>query len=57
MISLYKADLPEELLKQVVGHSASMDTFGVYGHAMDGDEERTVRIMDDVISGILSRVV
>ena len=57
MISTFKADLPEELLKQVVGHSASMDTFGVYGHLADGDAERTAKIMDNVVSGILSSVV
>lgn len=31
-ISIVQADLPEALLKQAVGHSASMDTYGIYGH-------------------------
>ena len=53
MISLYKADMPEELLKQVVGHSASMDTFGVYGHKMDSDTQRIIDTMDDVFGKIL----
>lgn len=53
MISLYKASVPEELLKSVVGHSASMDTFGVYGHALTGEARQTADIMDKVISAII----
>ena len=49
-VSLNKADLPLELLKAVVGHSSSMDTIGVYGHEVDGDQARTAAIMDDVIN-------
>ncbi len=30
--------LPEGMVKSLVGHSKQMDTFGVYGHAMDGDQ-------------------
>lgn len=36
-ISMCK-NVPLELLKQVVGHSNSMDTFGQYGHEIDGDK-------------------
>lgn len=32
------ASLPEGHLKQLVGHSASMDTYGVYKHAVDGED-------------------
>lgn len=45
-ISINKADMPVELLKSVVGHSLTMDTFGVYGHEVDGDKERAASIMD-----------
>ena len=45
-ISVNKADMPLELLKQVVGHSSSMDTIGIYGHEIDGDKERAAAIMD-----------
>lgn len=45
-ISINKADLPIELLKSVVGHSSAMDTFGVYGHEVDGDKERAAKIID-----------
>lgn len=53
MISVLKADVPEELLKRVVGHSHNMDTFAVYGHAVDGEMERARNIMNDVFSRIL----
>ena len=52
-ISLYKADVPVELLKAVVGHSASMDTFGTYGHTLSTDGERTAAAMDAVLTNIL----
>jgi integrase len=55
-ISLYKADMPEELTKRLVGHSESMDTFGVYGHEVDGDLERTAGIMDKVLGQYLKSV-
>lgn len=40
MISVAKADVPERLLKRIVGHSQTMDTFGICGHDVDGDLER-----------------
>lgn len=46
MISLAKADVPPELLKQMVGHSKSMDTFGVYGHEVEGENERVAGMLD-----------
>lgn len=49
MISMFQADMPEEYLKRVVGHSESMDTFGQYGHEMDEDAERTADIMEKVL--------
>lgn len=53
MVSVVKSDMPEALLKGMVGHSASMDTHGVYGHVVNGDLERTAKIVDDVYSRIL----
>lgn len=32
--------LPEGEIKQLVGHSQSMDTFGIYGHALQGESSR-----------------
>ena len=33
--------LPEGMVKSIVGHSAQMDTFGIYGHALTSDAEDT----------------
>lgn len=52
-ISLNKADLPLELVKAVVGHSSQMDTFGVYGHEIEGDRHRAAQIIDGVFENIL----
>ena len=52
-ISLNKADMPLELMKAMVGHSASMDTFAVYGHEVEGDRHRAAQIVDSVFDDIL----
>ena len=54
-ISINKADLPLELMKSVVGHSSSMDTFGTYGHEIEGDRHRAAKIIDEVFAGILNQ--
>ena len=53
-ISYAKADVPEVLLKAIVGHTDDMDTYGVYGHDVAGDRERTANILDSVFSRILN---
>lgn len=52
-VSAMKADLPLELMKAVVGHSEDMDTIGVYGHEIDGDQQRAAQIIDTVFEKIL----
>lgn len=52
-VSLTKNELPAELLKQLVGHSESMDTFGVYGHVMDGEMDRAATVLDEVFRNTL----
>lgn len=52
-ISMYKGSIPKELLKEVVGHSASMDTFGTYGHQFDGQLEDTAAAMDAVLKKVI----
>ena len=42
-ISIVKSTVPMPLLKQVVGHSDSMNTLGVYGHEVKGDAELSAR--------------
>lgn len=54
-ISVNKSDLPLELMKSVVGHSKSMDTFGVYGHEIEGDRHRAAAIIEDVFERILKQ--
>jgi integrase len=49
-ISMTNKDLPESLLKQVVGHSSAMPTDDVYGHEIDGDKQRAADIIDAVLS-------
>lgn len=53
-ISINKADLPLELMKATVGHSSAMDTFGVYGHKIEGDMHRAAQIVDEVFDNILN---
>lgn len=52
-VSIAQTEVPEALLKQVVGHSASMDTDGVYGHEVDGDKQRAADMIDAVFSRVL----
>ena len=45
-ISLTKTTLPEQTIKDIVGHSVSMPTFSVYGHLVDGESRRAAEIID-----------
>lgn len=45
--------LPAGEVKSLVGHSQSMDTFGVYGHALVGEDERTA----EKINGLFQKIV
>lgn len=53
-VSITKADMPEALLKRLVGHSASMDTTGVYGQDVDGELERAANIIDQIFDTLLN---
>lgn len=57
MISLSQADVPEHLLKRMVGHSKAMDTFKVYGHEVDGEMPRAAGILDRAFNRILEQCV
>lgn len=52
-ISLGKTDLPLQLMKAVVGHSSSMDTYGTYGHEIDGERHQAAEIIENVFQRIL----
>ena len=45
-ISLMKNVMPEAMIKDIVGHSTSMDTFGTYGHIMKEDARKAADIID-----------
>ena len=53
-ISILKNDMPEQMLKDLVGHSVNMDTYGVYGHVVNGEMERAKNIMDSTFARVLS---
>lgn len=47
--------LPEGLVKPLVGHSQSMDTFGVYGHEIEGEAWETARRVNSLFLEILKQ--
>lgn len=47
--------LPEGLVKSIVGHSRDMDTFGVYGHAVAGDDDFTSEELQKVVEKVLKK--
>jgi hypothetical protein len=40
-------------LEQTVGHSTKMDTFGTYGHELEGEMNRFANIMEKFFNVIL----
>ena len=45
--------LPDGQIKPLVGHAKDMDTFGIYGHQMDGDDEETAMEINEIFSKII----
>ena len=45
--------LPEGMVKSIVGHSAQMDTFGIYGHVLTSDANDTTKALQDRFDTIL----
>lgn len=52
MISVVSPEVPDALLKPIVGHSEAMDT-DIYRHVVDGQAARAAELIDDVFSRIL----
>lgn len=52
-VSMMQNDLPEQMVKAIVGHSASMDTYGIYAHAVTGDMEKSAKIQNIVFEKAL----
>lgn len=51
-ISLMKNVMPEQSIKDIVGHSVSMDTFGTYGHIVQGEDLKSASVIDLTFSEI-----
>lgn len=51
-VSIVKT-LLEGYLKQIVGHSKDMDTYGVYSHDAEGDKEKTSKLVEDIFTNII----
>lgn len=47
--------LPEGYVKSLVGHSQNMDTFGVYGHYLEGDKEKETELLSNVFDTIINK--
>ena len=44
-ISMMKNVMPEQMIKDIVGHSVSMDTFGTYGHILSDETHKAAEII------------
>ena len=51
-VSIAKS-LPVGMVKSIVGHSESMDTFGVYGHAIKGEDAAITAALEDAFRSVL----
>lgn len=47
--------LPLGVVKDIVGHSQNMDTFGVYAHELTGDAENAARAVSGVFAQLLGQ--
>ena len=45
-ISLMKSEMPEQMLRNMIGHGAAVDTFGIYGHVVNGELQTAAKIID-----------
>ena len=49
-ISMMKNVMPEQMIKDIVGHSVSMDTFGTYGHILNDETHKAAEIISLVFT-------
>lgn len=52
-VSITKS-LPEGYLKQLVGHSKDMDTYGVYSHELGSDKNEAAKMIQDIFEEIIN---
>lgn len=55
MVSITKNYLPEHLLKMTVGHSTTMDTYGIYAHQFGNDLQIAASAMDNAFANLLQK--
>ena len=53
MVSITKNGVPTHLLKMVLGHTETMDTYGVYGHKFAGDLQNVANATQKIFKQIL----
>ena len=51
-VSIVKS-LPEGMLKQIIGHSQDMDSYGTYSHEVDGDLKLAANMIEDIFEKII----
>ena len=52
-ISMVRGALPEQMVKDIVGHSVNFSTFETYGHKLDGQDQKTASALDAFFSSSL----
>ena len=52
-VSVVKS-IPEGYLKQLVGHSKSMDTYGIYAHELNEDSKQAAQLVGEIFEDILN---
>ena len=46
-------NLSDGQVKPLVGHSVNMDTFGIYGHELNGELQKTASDLESIFESIL----
>lgn len=51
-VSVCKGNVPEPLIKPIIGHSSDMPSYKTYGHAMSGELEMVAKMIDSAYAEI-----
>lgn len=54
-VSLMQKELPDSLMKLLLGHSPTMDTKGTYGHTITGDDRQAADIVNAVFDKLFNK--
>lgn len=55
-VSMLKLAVPEQMIKTLIGHSASMSTLQTYGHAIEGDQEVMAAALDAALASTVGPI-